>query len=319
MAFLMSAMLLNPGVCQPDNMLLLRTYEVAFGRAPDHAGANYWLNVASRQGIESAVVWMLDSPEGNKVTVEDVYRRALGREPDTAGLAYWQDVARRHSMGKVVYWFLTSKEHLHQYPLTEARHCSGADWKDLALGVAYRKSSLLHMVAIDLNLNDISMESGPEGVAAINAGWFSGSTPRGYTVMHGEILRFSPGFYGDNTAFFGDGWAGFIPYGDVTTAVTGHPTIRAGGYDYRNSFLVMDPVMAEQHHRSAVGWNQDGDIVYFVKTRQPMTAGRLQSLTGMPNLLMLDGGGSSLLTHRDRPLPEGHRDVPYWLSASAKG
>ena len=76
---------------------IARLYKAAFGRAPDDAGLNYWLN-KSGGGPEEIARSFLASNEFRKLGSLDnaqfadlLYHNSLGRAPDAAGLAWWTD------------------------------------------------------------------------------------------------------------------------------------------------------------------------------------------------------------------------------------
>jgi large repetitive protein len=71
-------------------------YHAAFGRAPDLAGLNQWIE--SNSALEAEAQFFVDSPEwlaGGRGQLSDsalvtmLFHQALGRDPAAAGLAYW--------------------------------------------------------------------------------------------------------------------------------------------------------------------------------------------------------------------------------------
>jgi len=75
-------------------------YHAGLGRAPDVAGANFWLGGSSMLGVAQG---MLGSPEWNATGalsdtafVTLVYQRAFGRAPDAPGQAFWVSALAGH-------------------------------------------------------------------------------------------------------------------------------------------------------------------------------------------------------------------------------
>jgi len=77
-----------------------RLYTAAFGRKPDDAGLQYWINVVSDPLVSYKDVSQnfVDSPEfsaiaapeaSSEVFTSALYQNVLGREPDPSGLVYW--------------------------------------------------------------------------------------------------------------------------------------------------------------------------------------------------------------------------------------
>ena len=77
-----------------------RLYTAAFGRKPDDAGLQYWINVVSDPLVSYKDVSQnfVDSPEfsaiaapeaSSEVFTSALYQNVLGREPDPSGLGYW--------------------------------------------------------------------------------------------------------------------------------------------------------------------------------------------------------------------------------------
>lgn len=99
---------------------VVRQYLAYFGRLPDSAGLQHWVN-ARRTGLSLAA--MSDSFASsdefrarvghldNVAFIDVVYRQVLGRPPDSAGLAYWAQVmSQGTSRGQVMVGFAESAE-----------------------------------------------------------------------------------------------------------------------------------------------------------------------------------------------------------------
>ena len=99
---------------------VVRQYLAYFGRLPDSAGLQHWVN-ARRSGLSLAS--MSDSFASseefrarvghldNVAFIDLVYRQVLGRAPDSAGLAYWALVlSQGTSRGQVMVGFAESPE-----------------------------------------------------------------------------------------------------------------------------------------------------------------------------------------------------------------
>lgn len=82
---------------------ILRLYQAFFNRAPDLAGARYWLTVRRTNFNELDIAEFMSQGEEFKnlydgttdeVFVERVYTNVLGREFDQAGYIYWLDILK---------------------------------------------------------------------------------------------------------------------------------------------------------------------------------------------------------------------------------
>jgi len=88
----------NNGIVDPD--VIDRLYTAAFGRMPDDAGRQFWVEVVgdplvtlkdvSKSFIDSQEFSSIALPGSpNEVFAEALYQNVLGREPDSLGLGYW--------------------------------------------------------------------------------------------------------------------------------------------------------------------------------------------------------------------------------------
>jgi S-layer protein len=84
---------------------VIREYQAAFGRVPDQAGLNFWVNqvAANPSALSTLSTTFANSPEfeslygatastsgmGNVALVTSLFTNVLGRAPDAAGLAFW--------------------------------------------------------------------------------------------------------------------------------------------------------------------------------------------------------------------------------------
>ena len=102
---------------QLDQLALL--YHAAFGRAPDLAGFNFWLQTDNSIGQLAKA--LLDSPEwqasgkaqlSDAAFVQQLYQQVLGRAPDAGGQAFWLDALRgQHERADVLLGFALGAEH----------------------------------------------------------------------------------------------------------------------------------------------------------------------------------------------------------------
>ena len=92
----------NPQTTSPntDPKTVGRLYTAAFGRKPDEAGLQFWINVmndplvsykdVSQDFVNSPEFSTIASPESSSnVFTSALYQNVLGRAPDASGLEYW--------------------------------------------------------------------------------------------------------------------------------------------------------------------------------------------------------------------------------------
>ncbi|MDD2356300.1 MAG: DUF4214 domain-containing protein [Thiovulaceae bacterium] len=84
-------------------------YVATFGRAPDSAGLDYWVNSSGLTNIEDIASSFFDSPEAHAAypagtstaqLVTTAYENLFNREPDTAGLNYWVGQLDNHAFSQ---------------------------------------------------------------------------------------------------------------------------------------------------------------------------------------------------------------------------
>ena len=116
-------------VSQEDAVYSARIYSAAFGREPDQAGLNFWINSFSDVGRFGMAEFFLDSPEfqnrfGDPEALSDegyldvLYNNILGRDGDEAGTAFWLDVLTNDlaSRAEVLSYFADSEENVSNTP-----------------------------------------------------------------------------------------------------------------------------------------------------------------------------------------------------------
>ncbi len=109
---------------------IFRLYHAYFGRAPDVAGARYWVDLHSRglapaaiadqfvASEESSLNW---GAEGTTDFLDRIYENVLGRTPDPAGAEYWAGlIDAGMTRGEVIWWFAQSTEFRREYSYSPA-------------------------------------------------------------------------------------------------------------------------------------------------------------------------------------------------------
>jgi Domain of unknown function (DUF4214) len=116
------------GTLTADHARIFRLYWAFFDRAPDPAGALYWVEQYERCAPLSSIVnWFAASDEFVQTygAVDDagfvglLYRNVLDRDPDVDGLAYWLGLLARGQIDRsaTVLHFSTSQEFSAGHPL----------------------------------------------------------------------------------------------------------------------------------------------------------------------------------------------------------
>ncbi len=91
-----------------DRESVTRLYVASFGRAPDSAGLNYWVN-ESGLSLEGIAKSFFEQPEMEKTYPDDgdikgfitsVYHNLFLREPDSEGLEYWINELQNKNMSR---------------------------------------------------------------------------------------------------------------------------------------------------------------------------------------------------------------------------
>ena len=118
-----------PSAVQDTDLLKIgRLYTAAFGRKPDEAGLQYWINAVSDPLISYKDVSQnfVDSPEfsaiaapeaSNDVFTSALYQNVLGRDPDPSGLGYWTSALDSGAQDRadVLMGFANSQENIALY------------------------------------------------------------------------------------------------------------------------------------------------------------------------------------------------------------
>lgn len=164
---------------------VLRLYDAAFGRRPDAAGLDFYVNLMENRGVSIASVAndLIQSPEFQAATgglsntqfVKYVYQHALGRAADDGGAAYYtQKLDQGMSRGTFMVELSESAEHR---GLTTAAVAQGYfDVDDTYQAVALLYDSFLHRLPDQAGLAYYA-DKVKAGAATLNqvAADFSGS------------------------------------------------------------------------------------------------------------------------------------------------